>query len=215
MEKIRTLIVDDHKLIQNGLKAIIDTVHNISVVKSCNNGEEAITYLKNNAHKIDVVLMDITMPKMNGIESTEIITKLHPSIAVLALTMHSDEAYIMKMINAGALGYILKDSEREKLVDAIKTVYRKEKYYSNEVSLKLINILLNKNKIADSDAELSKREIQIIQLITDGISKKEVAKKLSISVRTIETHRHNIYKKLQIKNTAELVRYALSKKIVI
>lgn len=214
MEKIKILIVDDHKLIQNGLKSIINTVHNISVIKSCDDGKEAIAYLKENAHKIDVVLMDITMPKMNGIESTEIITKLHPSITVLALTMHSDEAYIMKMINAGALGYILKDSGREKLVDAIKTVYRKEKYYSNEVSLKLINVLLNKNEEADRDAELSKREIQIIQLITDGISKKEVAKKLSISVRTIETHRHNIYKKLHIKNTAELVRYALNKKLV-
>ena len=110
------------------------------------NGKEAINYLKKKSETIDVVLMDITMPEMNGIDATEIITKQYPNIKILALTMHSEEAYFMKMINAGALGYVLKDATREKIIEAINTVYNRGKFYSNEISIKLIDLLLANNK---------------------------------------------------------------------
>ncbi len=212
MKEIKILLVDDHKLIRDGIKSIINTTNNIKVVDECSNGREAIDYLGKNANEIDLILMDITMPEMSGIDATEIIVKLYPKINILALTMHSEEAYIMKMIKAGALGYILKDSGREKLIDAIKTVYRKEKYYSNEVSIKLINVLLNEDKIVEP--VLSDREIQVLKSITNGNTNREIAKELYISDRTVESHRRNIIKKLNLKNTAELVKYALSNGLV-
>ncbi|MBL4594584.1 MAG: response regulator transcription factor [Flavobacteriales bacterium] len=212
MKEIRILLVDDHKLIRDGLKSIINTSHNIKVIHECSNGREAINYLEDNASEIDVILIDITMPEMNGIDATEIIVKLHPSLNILALTMHAEEAYIMKMIKAGALGYVLKDAGRDKIIDAIKTVYQKEKYYSNEVSLKLINVLLNKDKVVEPT--LSNREVQILTSITNGNTNREIAKELYISDRTVESHRRNIIKKLNLRNTAELVKYALTHKLV-
>jgi DNA-binding NarL/FixJ family response regulator len=212
MKEIKILLVDDHKLIRDGIKSIIHTTHNIIVVEESGNGKEAINYLEKNNKAIDVILMDITMPVMNGVAATEIITKIYPNINILALTMHADEAYIMKMIKAGARGYILKDSSREKIIEAIKTVYNREKYYSNEVSLKLIGMLLHEDKT--SDFTLTEREIQVIKSISKGNSNKEIANELHISNRTVETHKHNIFKKLNIKNTVELIRYALNEELV-
>lgn len=213
MKEINILLVDDHKLIREGIRSIIDTSYNIHVVEECDNGKEALHFLEKNHSDIDLVLMDIGMPVLNGIDATNTITKNYPEIRVLALTMHAEEAYIVKMIKAGALGYILKDSSREKLIEAIKTVYRKEKYYSNEVSLKLINLLMDDDDIKE-DQKLSKREIEVLKSITNGNTSREIAKQLSISDRTAESHRRNIIKKLNVKNTAELVSYALSNGIV-
>ncbi|MFK5883968.1 MAG: response regulator transcription factor [Candidatus Izemoplasma sp.] len=212
MREIKVLLVDDHKLIRDGLKSIINTTSNITVVGECGNGKEALDYLHKESDNVDIILMDITMPEMNGIEATEIITQHYPSINILALTMHTEDAYIMKMTKAGALGYILKDSNREKLIEAIKTVYQKEKYYSNEVSLKLIKLLLNKEKTLNSS--LSTREIQVIKSISKGHTNKEIGKELYISDRTVESHRRNIIKKLNLKNTVELVRHALKEGII-
>ncbi|NQX98674.1 MAG: response regulator transcription factor [Flavobacteriales bacterium] len=212
MSEIKILLVDDHKLIRDGLKLIINTSDNIKVIGECGDGKEAISYLKRNADDIDLVLMDIAMPKMNGVDATKIITELYPRINVLALTMHVEETYIMNMIKAGALGYILKDSGREKLIEAIKTVYRKEKYYSNEVSLKLIDLLLHKDKVVKQT--LTERETEILKLISNGYTNKEVADFLFISSRTVESHRRNILKKLKLRNTAELIKYALSNSLV-
>jgi len=146
MQKIKVLLVDDHQLIRSGIKSIIDTTNHISIIAECSNGKEVIEYLKKKPTVIDVVLMDITMPEMNGIDATKIITNKYHNIRVLALTMHAEEPYIMKMIDAGALGYILKDASREKIIEAINTVYNKDRYYSNEVSVKLINTLLAGDK---------------------------------------------------------------------
>ena len=212
MSKINVILVDDHKLIRNGLKSIINTTHNIDIVADFNNGKELIDYLKKNASEIDVILMDITMPIMSGITATEIINKLYPNIKILALTMHADEAYIVKMIDAGALGYILKDTERDILIEAIETVYHNDKYYSNEVSLKLIDLLTSKKN--KKNHELTARELQILKFITLGSTNKEIGKKLNVSARTVESHRRNIIKKLRIKSTAEMVKYALANKII-
>ena len=212
MREIKILLVDDHKLIREGLKLIINTSHNIKVIKECRDGKEAVNYLERNADDIDVVLMDITMPEMDGVEATKIITELYPRINVLALTMHKEEVYIMKMIKAGALGYILKDSGRDKLIEAIKTVYRKEKFYSNEVSLKLINHLLHKDEVVEQ--ALTERETEVLKLISDGYTNKKIAEALYISIRTVESHRRNITKKLKLKNTVELIKYALSNSLV-
>ena len=213
MKEIKILLVDDHKLIRDGLKSIINaSSHNIKIVGECKNGKDAICYLEKNASEIDVILMDITMPEMNGIDATKIIVNLYPKINILALTMHAEEVYIIKMIKAGALGYILKDSGGEKLIEGIKTVYRKEKYYSNEVSLTLINILLHKDEVVKPN--LSGRELEILSLISNGNTNKEIASVLFISYRTVESHRRNIIKKLNLRNTAELIKYAFNHSLV-
>lgn len=206
MKKINVILVDDHKLIRDGLKSIINTTKNITVVNDFSSGTHAIQYLEKEANSIDVVLMDITMPELDGVDATEIIKKLHPKINVIALTMHSEEAYIIKMIRAGALGYVLKDTSKETLITAIETVAKNEKYYCQEVSMKLITIFLDDKKINNPD--LSERELEIIKQIVKGITTKEIAKINDLSERTIETHRRNIMRKLNVKNTAELIGYA-------
>ena len=212
MRNIKILLVDDHKLIRDGLRLIIDTTPNIDVMGECTNGREAIQYLEKNEGDIDVVVMDITMPDMNGIDATEIILDLYPKINILALSMHSEEAYIMKMIKAGAKGYLLKDSGSDRLVDAIEAVNRNEKYYSKEVSLKLINLLVQKDGVAESI--ISERETEILKMISNGSTNKEVADHLSISCRTVESHRRNIIKKLNLKNTAGMIKYAYDNNLV-
>jgi DNA-binding NarL/FixJ family response regulator len=185
---------------------------NFKIVAEAANGGEVIQYLYDNPNSIDVVLMDINMPIMNGIEAAKIILEKFSDVKVLALTMHAEESYITNMLKAGALGYILKESKTEELVSAIKSVARGEKYYSNEVSVTLINSLMNGDKPQES--ELSDREAQVLSHIATGLTNKEVGEILYISGRTVESHRRNIMGKLDLRNTAEMIRYALEHEIV-
>lgn len=214
MQKIRTLLVDDHKIVRDGIKSILDHDKEIQVVAEAENGTEAIKYLENNNGNIDVAIMDISMPELNGIDAIEIISKLHKNVNILALTMHSDESYILNMIKAGALGYILKDSGGQKLIEAVKTVANGDKYYSNEVSVKMINSILNANKPKKETSDLTAKEMEILKHVVEGKTNKDIGKLYNISSRTIETHRRNIMKKLNVSNTAGMVATALKKKLV-
>ncbi len=207
MEKIKVLLADDHKIVRDGIKSILSTDKEIQVVGEAKNGTEAITYMEKNNNEVDVVIMDISMPDLNGIDATEILIKLFPSIKILALTMHSEEAYIMNMIKAGALGYILKDSGGQKLIEAVKTVAEGKNYYSNEVSVYPSGERKN-------NFSLSNKETEILQLVANGKTNSEIGELHSISSRTAETHRRNIMKKMGVKNTAEMVATALKKGIV-
>lgn len=212
MEKINLLLVDDHQMVRNGLKMLLNSEKNLNVVAEASNGVEAIDFLKENYKNIDVVIMDITMPELNGIDTTEIIMKLHPNLKVLALTMHSEETYILKMLKVGARGYVLKDTDKETLVKAVNTVAEGEKYYCAEISTKLINTLIHgKEKVK---TELSDREKQILALVASGKTNKEISKEVNLSARTVETHRYKITKKLKLKNTAELIKYAIKKELI-
>ncbi|MCB9360800.1 MAG: response regulator transcription factor [Flavobacteriales bacterium] len=213
MKKIRLLLADDHGIIRDGIKLMLNKTPEFDIVTEASNGQEVLDYLEKNAKSIDVVLMDINMPVMNGIEATQVITDKYRNINVLALTMHIEETYISNMLKAGALGYILKESNKNELIDAIKSVASGKKYYSNEVSVTLINSLMSEDK--DKDKELSDREIEILSLIASGNTNKEIGEKLFISGRTVETHRRNILGKLEVKNTAEMIKYAIQNKLVI
>ena len=211
MEKIKLLLADDHSIIRDGIKAMLKNYAEIKVVAEVSSGNELVEYLNNNPTSIDIVLTDISMPDMNGIEATKIIVEKFPQIKVLALTMHLEDAYITNMIKAGAHGYILKNSNINELILAIKTVYNSQKYYANEVSVSLINNMMNKEQLPNT--ELSTREIEVLSCIADGNTNKEAGEKLFISPRTVETHRRNLMDKLNLKNTAEIVRYALKNKL--
>ncbi len=214
MRKIKTLLVDDHQIVRDGIKAmLLPAQDEIEIAAEASNGAEAVQMVEK--EPFDVVLMDINMPELNGIDATEIIKKRHPATRVLALTMHAEEGFIVNMIKAGADGYILKESGRDELVNAIKAVRKGKKYYSNEVSVTMINSMLSDKPSASKAAgDLSKREMEVLQLIVDGFTNMEIADKLFISNRTVDTHRRNLLQKLNVRNTAELVKFALKNGLV-
>ena len=220
MEKINILLVDDHTIVRDGIKATLKDQSNFIIIGEAVNGIEAIESVKQ--LNPDVVIMDITMPEMNGIDATMTISKKYPNSKVLILSMHDNETYILKSVEAGAYGYLLKDVDKAEFVKAINAVYNGEKYYNTAISSVLVTGYLNKVKQNDfqqstgtnDDYELTKREKGILKMITVGKNNREIADGLGISIRTIETHRANIMKKLKVKNAVELVRVALDDNIV-
>jgi two-component system response regulator DegU len=220
MEKINILLVDDHTIVRDGIKATLKDQANFIIVGEAVNGVEAIESVKQ--LNPDVVIMDITMPEMNGIDAAMTISKKYPHSKILILSMHDNETYILKSVEAGAYGYLLKDVDKAEFIKAINAVYNGEKYYNTAISSVLVTGYLNKVKQNDfqqstatnDDYELTKREKGILKMITVGKNNREIADGLGISIRTIETHRANIMKKLKVKNAVELVRIALDDKIV-
>lgn len=216
METINILLVDDHTLIREGLKLILKKNKQFKIIGEASNGVEALEFLEKNAAKTHVMLLDITMPELDGFEVAKVVKKKYPNLKVLALTMHNEESYITKMIDVGVHGYVLKDSNLDDLSSAIKTILDDKPYYSSDVSAVMINSLMNKDKQKDNNAidNLTEREKEIIHLISDGYKSSEIADKLELSTRTIEVHRRNLMKKLEVKNTAELVSYVLKSKLI-
>lgn len=213
MKKIRIFLADDHGIIRDGIKLMLNKSPELEIIAEANNGQEVLDFLLDHPKAIDVILMDINMPVLNGIETTQKVTQNYPNINILGLTMHVEETYISNMLKAGALGYILKESNKDELIEAIKSVAQGKKYYSNEVSVTLINSLMTEDK--DKDKDLSERELEILSLIASGNTNKEIGEKLFISGRTVETHRRNILNKLEVKNTAEMIKYAIQNKLVV
>ncbi|MBO9699333.1 MAG: response regulator transcription factor [Sporocytophaga sp.] len=215
---IKILLVDDHGIVRDGIKATLSSEKNIKIIGEASNGIEAIEQVKKLTP--DVVIMDISMPEMNGIEATAIISDRYPNTKTLVLSMHDNEDYILKSIESGAYGYLLKDTGKEEFIKAITTISKGDKYFSTPVSSIIAEGYLQKIKkgsAPDDDSDdfgLTKREKGILKMIINGNSNREIADSFTISIRTIETHRFNIMKKLKVKNAAELVKLALENKIV-
>lgn len=209
MSKIKILLVDDHQIIIDGLKSLLKNSDEIVVSAKANNGKEALKIL--GLIDIDVVLMDIDMPVMNGIDSLKEIRKQGFSAKVIILSMHNEAGMIKSLINLGANGYLLKSSPQDELINAIKKVADGNSYFSSDVTLSL----LNKSPQGNQPIELlTDRETEIIRLIAEGFSNKEIGDKLFISHRTVDTHRTNIMKKLNVSNIAGLISYAIKNGIV-
>jgi len=203
-------------MFRDGLKEILNKEKNIQIIDEAENGYEVLEKTENN--NIDVVLMDIDMGGTNGIKATkELLTKL-PETKVLVLSMHSDSKYIMSMLEAGAKGYILKNAGKEEVIAAINTVASGDSYFSSQVSSKIIEKLYSKRtaieKLKNREIPLTPRELEVLKLIALEYSNPEIAEELFISIRTVETHKRNLLEKLGAKNTAGLVKYALSNKII-
>lgn len=213
-KKIKTLLVDDHKIVRDGIHSILLADKKIDVVGEANDGVEALEIIKRKAGKIDVVVMDINMPGLNGVDATEIIKKLYPKVKVLGLTMHSEHSYIINMIEAGAMGYILKDSGGQKLIEAVKTIAEGKNYYCGEVSSTLVNGVVKKEGFAGDRFGLSHRQIQILQFVSEGLSNDDISTKTRLSKRTVETHRRNIMKKMGVKNAAEMIAVAINEGVL-
>lgn len=212
MEKLKILLVDDHPMIRIGIKSLLEGEKKIVEIDEAVDGDNCLEKLENNTY--DVIIMDIKMPKKGGIDTTKEVIKKYPKAKVLALSMHDEQDFIVKMLQAGAKGYLLKNSSKEELLKAIETVSNGENYFSSDVSSIMLSKYIYKEfpsekKNYKSDIQLTKRETEIIKMISEELTNAEIANKLGISVRTVDTHRRNLLQKLDVKNTAGLVRYAL------
>lgn len=209
-EKISVMIVDDHQVVLDGFMARLEREPDINVVGTASNGLEAVELV--GQLKPNVVLMDVSMPIMNGIDATRLICEEYPAVKVLMLTMHDNRAYIMKVMQAGAVGYMLKEICANKMVQAIKTVNQGSTYFCESVT----QTLFTQEVIpaASKPNPLSRREEAVLKLVAEGHSSKKIAALLGISYRTVETHRQNMKHKLDLHSTAELAKYAFEKGIV-
>jgi len=209
MEKITILLVDDHKLIRDSWSFILNSDPRFSVIGETNSGEEAIDIASKK--KPDIVLMDVNMSPINGFDATKQIHKLSPDSRIIAVSMHTMPAYAKRMLQLGAMGYVTKNSSKEEMITAIVEVSNGNKYICDEVKAILAEQELDENADKGDLNDLSRRELDIIKLIKEGLSSREIALQLDISLKTVEVHRYNVLKKLKLKNTASLVNYINAK----
>jgi DNA-binding NarL/FixJ family response regulator len=205
---IRLLVVDDHHLVRGALVGLLATVPEIEVVAEAATGREALEMVRR--HHPQIVLMDIEMPDLNGIEATKQIMELQPRTRVIALSVHSASHYVCQMLDAGASGFLTKSASPEELDQAIKAVSTGNKYLSPEIASSMVGAWVSGNNgAADKPAQLHPRERQVLQLLAEGNTSKQIAKTLSVSRKTVDAHRQNIMNKLKLHSVAELTKYAV------
>jgi len=216
MEIFKVIITDDHKIFRTGLTVLLNSLNFIKVVAEVSNGIELLEC--NQLNEVDIIFMDINMPEMNGIEATRKVLEKYPKSKIIALTMFSDAEYFHQMLDAGAVGFLLKNSEREEIEKAIRMVVADENYFSEQLIIDLMQnktILLANEKIKfNSSIKVTKREQEILKLICKGLSNQEIADKLFISQRTVQGHRANLISKTDSKNSIDLVVFAIRNKLV-
>lgn len=205
MHKIAITILDDHKLFRDGLAALLSKHEEFEIVACLESGEKLFEYLKENTPP-EIILLDISMPKIDGFEVLKTLQNIQTK--AIAISMHDDGNYIAKCAKLGAYGYLLKNTDEDELLLAIKTVHQGKKYFNAAISQKLVESLSEKNTVE----KLTKKETQIVKLLAEGLTTKEIAVKLYISTRTVDTHRANMLRKLNVKNTAELIKKTIQKK---
>ncbi|PLK45465.1 MULTISPECIES: response regulator transcription factor [Emticicia] len=216
MSNIRIAVVDDHSLFRKGMISILEQVSGFEVVMEATNGLELLHKLQHTT--VDVILMDIQMPQLDGTKATEIVKEKFPKTKVLILSMHDEDKYVMHMMETGASGYLLKDSDPEEVEKAIKKVVETGTYFSDFASKVMLRKMTRKNqqekKIFNYKTDLSEREEEVLKHICDGLSTVEIGDKMSLSPRTVEGHRLRMIEKLGVKNTAGLVAFAIKNHLV-
>lgn len=208
MRPLRVLLAEDHTLVRAGIRALLESLEGIEVVAEAADGREALRLAQ--AHHPDILLMDITMKELNGLEAAARLTKERPATRVIILSMHADQAYVHQALQAGAAGYLLKGSDLAELELALKAVARGDTYLSPAVSKNFVGDLLNGRKPAANPLdELTPRQREILQLVAEGRTTKEIASRLNLSVKTVETHRTQLMERLDIHDVAGLVKFAI------
>ncbi len=210
--KRKVIIVDDHTLFRNGLRILLNNLENYHVIAEAANGKQFLELL--NTIVPDLVLMDISMPVMDGIEASTIAHAKYPDLKIITLSMYGEEDYYYKMVNAGVKGFVLKNSDIKEVKTALDVVYDGGSFFSSELLQNLVNSLKSSPKSKEFHTELSEREMEILILICQGMSNQKIADKLFISKRTVDKHRANILEKSESKNTAQLVVYAIKNRLV-
>ena len=216
MSKIRVLICDDHTILREGIRLLLNSQPDIEVVAEAVDGREAVD--KARQAKPDIILMDIAMPLLNGLEATRQIKRILPDAKVVALTMYNDEEYVFQILKAGASGYLIKETATNELINAINSVRAGNPFFSPQISRKIMESYLKEDeekKVRGESDKLTNREKEVLQLIAEGYTNNEIANLMNISVKTVETHRAHIMSKLDIHDVAGLIKYAIRKGLVV
>lgn len=215
MPSAQVLLADDHSIVRKGLRSILEGEEDINVVAEAANGREAVRLCEQ--LRPDIAIVDIAMPQLNGIDATSQIRKASPDTQIMILSMHTDETYILRALSSGAKGYVLKDAAEDEILPATRALLKGKSYFSPAIAKTLLEDYvryLRQRGLEDSYDLLTDREKEILQLLAEGRSNKEVANLLGLSVTTIETHRTNLMQKLDLHSTAEIVLYAVRKRII-
>ena len=216
LPKIQVMVVDDHKMFVEGVQAIFSDSSHIQVVKTVHDGNEVMKSIENTPN-LDIILLDINLPNINGLELTKLISKKYPAIKILILSMYNNAEYIKEVLKEGASGYVLKNTDHEELLNAIQSVFAGNQFYSQSVTQTMMNSFAKKSQRNNTDilqVKISKREKEILSLIIKQHTAQEIANMLFISLHTVETHRSNLMSKLGVRNSAGLVRVALENNLV-
>ncbi|MEQ9465907.1 MAG: response regulator transcription factor [Ekhidna sp.] len=203
MSKIKIIVVDDHQLFREGIISLLSKNEDLEIIGEAPSAEELFELLEKEA--VNIVLVDITMPGMNGLEVIETAREKYPEVRFIVLTMHAEGQYVVKAVRNGAYGYLIKNADENELITAIKNVANGKKYFNSEISQLMIG---NMAIEGESHKKLSDREMEVLTLVSEGLTTKEIAEQLFVSARTVETHRVNMMKKLKVQNTAELIKKA-------
>jgi DNA-binding NarL/FixJ family response regulator len=212
----RIVLADDHSLVRDGIRSLLEEEQDFEVIGEAANGKEAVVMVE--AKKPELLIIDIRMPEMNGIEAVEELNRLKNPVKSIILSMHDSEEYILKSLSAGASGYLLKDTGKTEFIKAINTVVQGGKYFSGDISNVLVNNLLGQNnklpeaeadkKVAENPFDLTNKELEILELVLSGLTNKQISEKLQKSKRTVETHRFNLMRKMEVKNLIDLSKKA-------
>lgn len=217
MNDLRIILVEDHQIVRDGIKALLSDAPGIVIAGEAASGKELMDLL---AHQeTDLIIMDISLPDSSGIELTKSLGESHPGIKVLILSMHTGEDFIFNAIKSGAKGYLPKNTTRKELLDAITAVANKEEYFSESISNIILKNYIQKAKNGGKEPQaneekLTQREIEILKLFASGLSNQEIADKLFISIRTVESHKNHIMQKLELNSTVDLIKFAIKNKII-
>jgi len=217
MKSIRIFLVDDHQLVRDGIKALLTGAGNIDIIGEATNGKELLEKIKE--VQPDIILMDISLPDISGIELTRTLSRQYPMVRILILSMYTNEDFVFNAIKAGAKGYLPKNTSRQELLDAIGAIFDGQEFFSDSISKVILKSYLRQATQPESTAEkqeqpLTKRELEILKLFAEGLNNKEISTKLDISIRTVESHKNHIINKLGLKSTVEMVKFAIRNKIV-
>ena len=220
MKKTRIVLIDDHQIVIDGISSVLSDVENYEIVGTANNGRDAIQLVR--IAEPELVLMDIDMPIMNGITASKELKKDFPHVKIIILSLHNEKAIIQNLIQIGVDGYLLKNSNKDEVLNAISQVLNGQKYFSSDVTLSLSGLAPSNNiKLTNTDpgnakklSSLTEREVEILKGIADGMSNREIGEQLFISQRTVDTHRQNIMKKLDVKKVVGLIKFAIKNGMV-
>ncbi|HNW76456.1 MAG TPA: response regulator transcription factor [Bacteroidales bacterium] len=216
MEKIRLFLVDDHQLVRDGVKALLTGITDMEIVGEANTGKELLE--KIDRVDPDIILMDISLPDYSGIDLTRMLTKTNPHAKILVLSMYTSEDFIINALKAGARGYLPKNTSRHELLDAIYTIFTGQEFLASSASHTLMKSIIRQSseketEVRDLHLLLSEREIEVLKLYSDGMNNKEIGERLNISIRTVESHKNHIVRKLGLKSTVDMVKVAIRNKI--
>jgi len=216
MEKIKVILIDDHHIVREGIKILLMNIKDIEVVGEASNGDELFELLKTN--EPDVLILDIMMPGLSGIEIARIVKDEYPEIKIIILSANTDNDSVFDSLKAGAHGYLPKNAKREELLEAVYMVASGNEFLSDSISQTVLRNFISRARTGDKqgkeEAELTKRELEIVELFAEGLSYKEIAERLFISARTVESHKNNIMEKLELRSIVDLVKYAIKHKII-